>query len=185
MVSATDAHADSSDCGRPVTTGHDPREAIAATSPRRGAGLIGFLGAHFLPALFAGIMLGFGARAVMRVIALASGLPGSFSVGGSSEVILLGALVGLPIALGFFALRGRVPLRTPYPGAFLGILLFLALALRPPPSARSALAGTPDLPVATALLFCGLFLLFGIGLEWRWARWQSVVAPSAGPTVDG
>lgn len=153
---------------------------MAATRPRLVAWLIDFLGAHFLAALLAAVMLGFGARAVMRVIALVSGLAGSFSAGGSSEVIFFGALVGLPIALGFFAVRGRVPLRSPYPGACLGLILFLALALRPPPSAQSALAGTPDPPVVTALLFCGLFLLFGIGLEWRWQRWKSAAGRSDG-----
>ncbi len=125
-----------------------------------------------MASLVAAIALGVGARIVMRIISWVSGLPGAFSAGGSFEVVLFGALIGFPIALGFFWVRDRVRARLPWPGLLLGASLFLVLALLPPGSARSAMAGTPDPPVVTALLFLGLCLLFGAGLEWRWMSWR-------------
>jgi len=127
---------------------------------------------HGLAALIAGLGLGLGARIVMRVIAWSAGLPGSFSSGGSLEVVVFGALIGWPVGLTFYALRHRIRSRLPWPGLLLGGGLFLAFALVPPGSARSALAGTPDPPLLTGLLFLILFLLFGASLEWRWARWR-------------
>lgn len=138
--------------------------------------MCGFVRIHLGAALLAAVGLGIGARAVMRVIALASGLPGSFSPGGSLEVVLFGALIGFPVALGFFAVRDRVRLRAPYAGAAVGLTTFLVLMIAPPSAARSALAGTPDPAPVTALLFAVLFLLFGVGLDWRWTRWTRRLA---------
>lgn len=70
------------------------------------------------------------------------------------------------MALGFFAVRGQVRLRAPYAGAAVGLTTFLVLMIAPPSAARSALAGTLDPALLTALLFAVLFLLFGVGLDW-------------------
>jgi len=129
---------------------------------------------HGVAALIAGIALGVGARFVMRVIAWISGMPGAFSPGGSLEVIVFGALIGVPVALVFFGLRRRVPVAPPWPGPVTGAGLFAVLALMPPPAAQSALTGTPDPPVVTALLFLMLCVCFGAGLEWRWQRTRTV-----------
>jgi hypothetical protein len=51
------------------------------------------------------VVLGVGGRMAMRGIALASGAPGSFSLGGTLTVVLLGAAAGLAGALILIALR--------------------------------------------------------------------------------
>ncbi len=130
-----------------------------------------FLRHHALAALFAALALGVGARLVMRLISRASNLPGSYSTGGSVEVVIFGGLIGFPAALAFFALRQRVKTRLAWPGLAFGGMMFLGLALLPPSSARSAMANTPDPPVTTAVLFLTLFLLFGALLELHWWRW--------------
>jgi hypothetical protein len=130
----------------------------------RAVGL--FLRDQLPAALIAGLLLGVGARATMRLIAWTSGIRGAASWGGSLEVVLFGTLVGGPVALLFLAVRGRLPLvRPPWAGVVFGSLIFLVLALAPPPAAASALAQTADPPAITALLFWLLLALFGGGLD--------------------
>jgi hypothetical protein len=123
-------------------------------------------------AVLAGAALGMGARLVMRLVALTARLPGSFSAGGSLEVVAVGVLLGAPLALAFFAVRRRVHVGPPWAGALFGLALFAVEALIPLPAARTALAATPDPPLITAALFAGLFVLFGMGLDLRWRRWH-------------
>ena len=117
-------------------------------------------------ALVAGLLLGVASRVVMRVIGLLSGGTEGFSWGGTIEIVLFGLLIGAPIALFFLALRSHLDWPRPWAGVALGAALFAATALRPPPSAASALAGTPDPPLATAALFAALWLGFGLLLEY-------------------
>jgi len=95
-------------------------------------------GGRVAAALVAGAALGLGARIAMRIIALASGRRGSFSWSGSFEVALFGALMGVPVALGFFLARDRWPSRVAWPGMLLGGVLWGLFAVLPPASARSA-----------------------------------------------
>lgn len=69
---------------------------------------------------------------------------------------------------GVFLGRWHWRLGAPWAGVLTGLGFFAAFALLPPTSARSALAGTADPPILTALLFAGLFLLFGLALELCW-----------------
>lgn len=128
-------------------------------------------------AILYGVVLGAGARVVMRFVALESGIAAGFSTGGSLEVVVFGALVGAPAAWLFFTLRPRLALPAPVPGLLSGLTLFAVLALAPPPAARSALADTPDTPLATAVAFAVLFALWGVGLEY--------VRPSPRATAAG
>lgn len=123
-----------------------------------------------LSAAVSGVILGLAARLVMRFVALESGMRGGFSIGGSLEVIVFGALVGAPIALVFFLLRPRLRVRAPWAGLIAGFAVFAVMALLPPEAARSALDGTPDTPGATALAFAILFLAWGVLLEFQAAR---------------
>ena len=125
----------------------------------------GFLIRALIVGVGCGVGLGVAGRIAMRFVARESGLLGAFSVGGSLEVVAFGALLGAPIAWLFFALRPRVHLRSPWAGVLAGCGLFLVLSLVPPPAARSALAGTPDTPAATALTFAVLFVGWGWILE--------------------
>jgi hypothetical protein len=82
-----------------------------------------------LPAAACGVLLGIAARLVMRFVARESGLDGAFSVEGSLEVVIFGALIGAPVAWLFFALRPRVSLRFPWAGVLCGLCLFLLFSL--------------------------------------------------------
>lgn len=124
-----------------------------------------------------GLLLGVAARLVMRFVALESGVAPGFSLGGSLEVVVFGALIGMPVALLFFVLRPRVQPRWPWPGLACGLLLFAVLAAAPPPAARSALADTPDTPAATAFAFALLLAAWGVALE---ALYRRVLAPRRG-----
>ena len=123
-----------------------------------------------LPAAACGMLLGIAARLVMRFVAIESGLDGAFSVGGSLEVVAVGALIGAPGAWLFFVLRPRVSLPIPWAGVLCGLGLFLLFSVTPPPAARSALANTPDTPAATALAFAVLFVAWGWILEYLGRR---------------
>ena len=118
-----------------------------------------------LGALVSGVLLGVAARFTMRLVALVSGVPVSFSVGGSIEVIVLGALLGTPLALGYLLLRRRTHRTHAWHGLGFGLAAFGMFALFPMPSAESALASTPDSPAVTAVAFALLLGLWGIGLE--------------------
>jgi hypothetical protein len=124
----------------------------------------------FVLSFVSGLLLGAGARIAMRFVALEAGLSTGLSLGGSLEVVGLGAIVGAPAACLLFAFRSRVPLRRPWAGLFWAAMLFAALAAIPPPAARSALAATPDTPAATALAFAVLFAAWGLVLEWLDSR---------------
>lgn len=126
-----------------------------------------------LLAVCAGLILGVAARGAMRLVALQAEVAPAFSWGGSVEIVVLGALVGAPVALVFWACRERFHL-PPWSSVAAGLLVFGALAVWPPPSARSALRGTPDAPSLTGLAFGGVFLVYGIALEvlWRVKRRQ-------------
>jgi hypothetical protein len=118
-------------------------------------------------AMAAGATLGVGARVAMRLVALEAGVGASFSAGGSLEVVLFGALVGAPVALGVWACRWRFHLPDGT-GVTAGVLLFAAMAAWQPPAARSALGATPDAPLATAALFAAAFLVYGLSLDAFW-----------------
>lgn len=121
-------------------------------------------------AILAGLAFGVAARIVMRVIAWTAGSTEAFSWGGSIQVVAMGLLIGAPIALFFLMLRSRLEWKPPWAGVALGASLFTASALRPLPSAQSALTGTADPPLATAALFAALWIGYGLLLEWFHAR---------------
>jgi hypothetical protein len=120
---------------------------------------------HLLTSLLLGVGLGLAARMIMRVVAWSAGLAGSFSTGGSFEVVLFGAMIGTPVAFGLLVIRERMTRRTRWLGRAVGGILFALFVLLPPESARSAMAATPDPPLLTVLLFGGLLFLFGWSLD--------------------
>lgn len=116
-------------------------------------------------AIIASLVLGTAGRAVMRFVAWESGEAAGFSLGGSVDVILFGALVGTGVALGFWLVRPHIPLPAPWLGVILGLSLFVGFVWFPPQSARSALAATPDTPLFTALSFGGLLVAWSVALD--------------------
>ncbi len=139
--------------------------------------LPGVVGRILVASCVSGLVLGLAARAVMRFVALESGLPNGFSIGGSLEVVAFGAILGAPIAFLFFALRRRIKMGRPWPGVILGSLLFGIVTGVPPPAARSALTATPDTPAATALAFAVVFVAWGLWLEYLASRVLGAAAP--------
>ncbi len=132
-------------------------------------------GLWLLLAASAGVVLGVAARIAMRLIALQAGVSSGFSLGGSVEVVLLGAVLGTPVALAFWACRlyWRLPA---WSGVLLALGLFAILALWPTPAARGALAATTDAPVVTAVIFAAAFLAYGVVLELLWRLLPSRVS---------
>jgi hypothetical protein len=116
-------------------------------------------------AVASGVLLGAMARLVMRGVALEADVPTGFSIGGSLEVVGFGAMVGTPVALLFALVRARVDLSRPWLGAIVGALVFGVLATLLPPSAASALRDTPDAPVATAVSFGVMFVVWGMLMD--------------------
>lgn len=114
--------------------------------------------------LFGAAILGAGGRFVMRLLALANEMPAVFSLGGSFEVILYGAIVGLaggiPAAILARALR-----RSPLPGGLLlGLAVYSAtVATLPAHIADTARPFVPIMPLVWSL-FGLCFLLWGIAV---------------------
>lgn len=122
-------------------------------------------------ALCAGVWLGVTARIAMRFIALEAGMAPGFSSGGSLEVILFGAMFGMPVALLVWTCRSKWRLPFWF-GTSAGLALFVILSVFQPPAARSALAGTPDKALWTTVLFAAVFVLYGAVLDaiWAWRK---------------
>lgn len=141
------------DPGHRATSAHGERHGAARVVRMIGAGLA------------AGLVLGVAARFVMRIIALEAGRPGNFSLGGTVDVVAFGMLLGTPLAVLFWSVRSRLPVRRPLAGLVLGLLMFGVLALVPPPSARSAMAATPDTPLHTLLELAILLAVWGCAVD--------------------
>ena len=126
-----------------------------------------------LLAACAGLTLRGAARVAMRVVALQAEVAPAFSGAGPwrwSSSARSSALPS-PFSSGHadrgFALRHSPVLR---PGSS-----YSALALWPPPSARSALRGTSGAQSLTVVAFAGVFVVYGVALEvlWRVKRRQT------------
>ncbi len=110
------------------------------------------------------VILGAGGRIVMSVIALLGNVTPTWSLGGSVEVIVFGALVGAVVGLVYGAVRAYLPGSSLVKGVLAGLLLFGVMALLPPPSARSAMAGFDDLLLPVLSMFGVICVLFGVAL---------------------
>jgi hypothetical protein len=123
-------------------------------------------------ALVGGLLLGIGGRAVMRAIAVLSGVRQGFSPGGSAEVVVMGLVIGVPLALAAFAAQSFRPRLAPWMAVSASLLAFAALSVAPTPAAQSALASSPLAGPFVAALFGALFAGYGAVLHvlWRFAR---------------
>jgi zinc transporter ZupT len=107
----------------------------------------------------------------MRFIALEAGMAPGFSSGGSLEVILFRAMIGVPVALLVWICRAKWRLPFWF-GTIAGVALFVILSVFQPPAARSALAGTPDKAWWTTVLFAAVFVFYGAVIDaiWTWRK---------------
>ena len=119
--------------------------------------IVGLIAGTALGAIF----LGAGGRAGMRLIALAQGAAGSFTVEGTLTVVGLGAVSGAIIALIFLVARVLFPSRR-VPRVLFFWAVTLAIVLR----------GLNPLTVLNLAIFVPLFLAHGSLLNLYWCRVQ-------------
>jgi protein-S-isoprenylcysteine O-methyltransferase Ste14 len=119
-------------------------------------------------AILAGVLLGAAARLAMRVLAWLAGTGSGFSRGGSVEIVVFGALLGAPLALAVFGIRGWRRWRHPWVGVWTALGLYIGALARPSPSAQAALAASPVPGWQILLLFGLVFLAFGLWIDLRW-----------------
>jgi len=135
--------------------------------------IFGYILLGILAGLISGtLILGIGGRLMMRTMAIISGLSGGFSWGGSLEVVMLGALIGLCsgafMGINFpFSYLNRIIW-----GMLHGILAYLMVIILPI-DGKGAAQGFPDLQLTIHILFGGLFLLHGIGMAFLFHSLQS------------
>ena len=119
----------------------------------------------WLAALAAGstlgiLLLGVGARAGMRMIALRSGQQPAFTIEGSIAVSLMGAATGALIAIIFMGVRVALPTHRWIRGT-----IFWAIC------AALVLRGLHPVSLLNARIFLPLFLAHGILLHVSWCRY--------------
>ena len=105
------------------------------------------------------VFLGVGARAGMRLVALAAGQPPTFTIEGSIAVGLLGALTGALVATVFLLVRTIFRTRRWTRG-----VLFWAVC------GALALRGLHPVTALNAGIFLPLFLVHGVLLHTFWCR---------------
>ena len=109
-------------------------------------------------------ILGVGGRIVMSVIALMGNLTPTWSLGGSVDVIVFGALVGAAMGLVYVFVQKYLPGPRLVKGLLAGLLLFGTMALIRPASAQSAMAGFTTLTIPVLLMFGTICLIYGAAL---------------------
>lgn len=137
-------------------------------SPPRRRPLREWLRCALLGIAIGAVVLGVGSRIAMRGIAVLAGAPGSFSVGGSLTVVLLGALSGLAGALILMVLRVLLPSRW----LLQALIFYVALVL-------ITLRGLRPVDTQRLFLFLPVVLIYGFLLRVTTRR-QTVM-----PTVWG
>src|SRR5687768_3692362 len=110
-------------------------------------------------ALLGTAFLGVGGRAGMRLVAVAQGAAGGFTLGGSMTVVALGALSGAIVALIFLVARVLFPSRRA-PRVVFFWAVTLAVVLR----------GLNPLTPLNLAIFVPLFLAHGSLLNLYWCR---------------
>ena len=127
-----------------------------------------------LASLIASLMVGIGARIIMRIVALTAHMPPGFSIEGTLNIVflvfILGTMPGFVYALGIFFLSSSTKVSKYLPGAFwrglaFGMLLLVILGL---PSVLIPLLPREDLSLGIPLLnksmFAALALIYGLAL---------------------
>ena len=127
-----------------------------------------------LASLIASLIVGIGARIIMRVVALTAHMPPGFSIEGTLNIVflvfILGTMPGFVYALGIFFLSSSTKVSKYLPGAFwrglaFGMLLLVILGL---PSVLIPLLPKEDLSLGIPLLnksmFAALALIYGLAL---------------------
>jgi len=115
------------------------------------------------------VLLGAGGRLVMRGLALLDGRAVAFSMGGSAEVLLYGAIVGAITGAAYSLVPGPFRRRWIAAGMLLGAASYSGTLLTLPPHIALTAAPFAEHMVAVHAGFGGCFLVFGLALA-RTAR---------------
>ena len=110
-------------------------------------------------ALLGAVVLGIGSRIGMRIVAVAQGGTGAFTIEGTLTVVMFGAITGVVVAIIFLASRTAFPNHRPG-----RVLLFWALLT------AFVLRGISPLTWLTFTAFAPLFLVHGGLLTLYWCR---------------
>ena len=110
------------------------------------------------------VILGVGGRIAMRIIAIVAGQAPGFSVGGTLDVLLLGALWGAPGGPIVLALPRLIARQRLVCGVALGALGFAVAMLTVGRQLSGPVAGPRVWPIAVALC-AALFLAYGIVVD--------------------
>ncbi len=132
------------------------------------------LGIGLLASLIASLIVGIGARIIMRIVALTAHMPPNFSIAGTLNIVflvlVLGLVPGLVYALCIFFLSSSTKVSKRLPGSIwrglaFGVLLFVIGGL---PSVLIPLLPKEDLnlgiPLLNRSMFAALPLIYGITL---------------------
>ncbi len=89
------------------------------------------LGIGLIAGMAGGLVAGLAARLSMRGVALAVGLPPTYSGEGTFVIALIGAILGTPLGLVYLAVRNFLPGTGIWKGLTFGLLLFVTLMAPP------------------------------------------------------
>src|SRR3990172_12541516 len=128
------------------------------------------VGAGGVAGLLTGAVIGgIGARIAMRIIALVATMQPSFSLGGTTGILMIGAILGMLFGLIYVAIRRYLPGRGVWNGLVYGVLLWLIFVVP-----TFLLAGEGELalvsPAAGIAIFMSVPLLYGMALAVLIAR---------------
>ena len=132
------------------------------------------MGVAALASLTAGFIAGIGARIIMRIVALTSHMPTTFSIGGTIVILLNGLFIGLMVGFVLSCLTiivfnsPKTSKYVPGPiwrGLIWGVLLLLIFG---PPLFLTSSFPNPDItfgiPLLNKSMFAALFVIYGITL---------------------
>lgn len=121
-----------------------------------GAGVVGGL-------VVGAVIGGIGARIAMRLVTLVTSLQPGFTMGGTTGILVIGAILGMPFGLIYIALRRYLPGRGIWNGLVYGVLILLLVVV---PIFLVSREGELALvsPVVGIAIFMPVILLYGMVL---------------------
>ena len=127
--------------------------------------------------------LGIGGRIAMRLVSIAEGNPGRFSIGGTMFVLVVFSVIGIILSVPFATLQGCMRSSNLRKGATFGLLLMLvivwAMPLLPLLLAKDGADGLNFASIITRTLFSALFLGYGVIVASVSERLDKIGASSA------
>jgi|TARA_R100001244_G_scaffold47550_3_gene42262 hypothetical protein len=116
-------------------------------------------------ALLGALVLGTGSRIVMRILANIDGREAGFSLEGSLEIMLYGAIVGLVGGALLLPLMSIWRLGRWGGGTIFGLLAYAGTILTLPPHIATTAAPFSNMMPFVLMLFAVPFILYGIALQ--------------------